>query len=72
MTYSKRIKKLREVMLISQKELADLLSVSVVTVNRWENSKFDPTIKIKRKLNTLFIEHNIKDDLNKVHRLNSN
>ena len=59
MTYAEKIKKLREVMLISQSELADMLSVSVVTVNRWENNKFEPTIKIKRKLNKYFLEHHV-------------
>ena len=47
MTYAKKIKKLREVMLISQGEFAGILSVSIVTVSRWENDKFEPTIKIK-------------------------
>ena len=62
MTYAGKIKKLREVMLISQGELADILNVSVVTVNRWENDRFEPTIKIKRKLQELFRENNIKTE----------
>jgi DNA-binding XRE family transcriptional regulator len=62
MTYAEKIKKLREEMLISQGELADILSVSVVTVNRWENDRFEPTIKIKRKLQALFKENNIKTE----------
>jgi len=62
MTYAEKIKKLREVMLISQGELAGILSVSVVTVNRWENEKFEPTIKIKRKLQILFKENNLKTE----------
>ena len=62
MTYAEKIKKLREVMLISQGELAGILSVSVVTVNRWENKRFEPTIKIKRKLQSLFKENNIKTE----------
>lgn len=49
-------------MLISQGELAEILSVSLVTVNRWENDKFDPTIKIKRELQVLFKENNIKTE----------
>jgi putative transcriptional regulator len=60
MDYSKSIKLLREKMFISQKELADLLEVSFVSVNRWENGKFYPTIKAKRKLNDLFIKYNVK------------
>ena len=50
MTYTQKIKKLREVLLITQQELADLLGVSIVTVNRWENGKYEPTMKIKRKI----------------------
>lgn len=49
MTYAQKIKKLREILLITQQELADLLSVSIVTVNRWENGKYEPTMKIKRR-----------------------
>lgn len=60
MTYAEKVKKLREVMLISQGELAEILNISVVTVNRWENDKFEPTIKMKRKLQTLFKKNDIK------------
>jgi DNA-binding transcriptional regulator YiaG len=59
MTYSERIKQLRQALLITQKELAELLSVSVVTVNRWENNKFEPTMKEKRKLVKLFKDNGI-------------
>jgi DNA-binding XRE family transcriptional regulator len=62
MTYAEKIKKLREVILISQGELADILNVSVVTVNRWENDRFEPTIKIKRKLQELFKDNNINNE----------
>jgi len=58
-TYAEKIKKLRDVMFISQGELAEILNVSAVTVNRWENGKFEPTIKIKRKLNELFLKYKI-------------
>lgn len=60
MTYSEKIKTLRVVMLISQTELADLLEVSYVAVNRWENGKYEPTIKVKRKLNELFEKYKIE------------
>lgn len=59
MKYSKRIKLLREKLLLSQKELADMLDVSFVSVNRWETGKFNPTIKSKRKLNDLFNKYQI-------------
>ncbi|MDY3905094.1 MAG: helix-turn-helix transcriptional regulator [Candidatus Enteromonas sp.] len=54
MTYAEGIKLLRKKMLISQKELAEKLGVSFVSVNRWENNKYEPTIKVKRKLKKYF------------------
>lgn len=60
MKYEIAIKQLREAMLVSQAELASILNVSVVTVSRWENGKFEPTIKIKRKLYPLFIKYKVK------------
>lgn len=59
MNYSLTIKKLRQKLFISQKELAEELNVSVVTVNRWENGKFEPTLKLKRRLNELFKQNGI-------------
>lgn len=65
MTYAQKIKKLREVLLITQQELADLLGVSIVTVNRWENVKYEPTMKIKRKIVELCKVNNIDLEGNK-------
>lgn len=62
MSYSDNIKKLREKMILSQKELAELLGVSYVTVCRWETGKFDPTIKMRRKLQELFINNKINSN----------
>ena len=59
MNYSQMIKALREKMILSQKEFAQLLNVSYVSVNRWENGRNEPTIKVKRKLADLFNEYNI-------------
>ena len=53
MNYARAIKDLRDILLLSQDELAKLLDVSVQTVNRWENDKHEPTIKAKRKLKKL-------------------
>ncbi len=64
MTYATKIKKLRDEMLLTQEEFGEVLGVSLVTVNRWENGKFEPAIKIKRKLRQLFIEYNINGDKN--------
>lgn len=53
MSFSYDTKKLRETMMISQKELADLLGVSFETVNRWENAHHEPTYKHKRRIKRL-------------------
>ena len=53
-------KELRNKMLLTQTEFADLLGVSFGSVNRWENGKYEPTIKAKRKLKVLCLEYNIK------------
>lgn len=60
MTYAEAIKKLRKKMLLTQTELAELLGVSFGTVNRWESGKFEPTMKIKRKLQPLFNKYAIE------------
>lgn len=53
MNWSKIIKDLRNKMLLSQTELANLLGVSFASINRWENGHNEPTIKIKRKIKEL-------------------
>ena len=60
MNYAEAIKALRKKMLITQTELADLLGVAFVSVNRWENDAYEPTMKAKRKLAQLFREHGIE------------
>lgn len=59
MEYSEKIKLLRDKIFVSQKELAEMLGVSFVSVNRWETGKFNPTIKAKKKLHDLFVKHGI-------------
>lgn len=60
MKYPEAIKKLRIKMLMTQIEFAEFLGVSFGTVNRWERDKFEPTMKIRRKLAPLFKENNIE------------
>ena len=59
MDYAKVIKLIREKMLLTQQELADLLGVSYVSINRWENGVHEPTMKTKRKIKKLMIKNNI-------------
>ena len=60
MTYAQAIKKLRSKMLLTQMEFAQFLGVSFASINRWETGRFEPTMKIKRKLAPLFNEHGIE------------
>mgnify|MGYP003299253744 CR=1 FL=1 len=60
MNYPQKIKEYREKVLCTQEELAKKLGVSFASVNRWEMGHHEPTMKIKRKLNDLFHEYNVK------------
>lgn len=58
--YADSILKLRAKLNLSQEELAKLLGVSFMSVNRWENDKYAPTKLVKVKLLQLFEENNIE------------
>ena len=58
--YADGILQLRTKLNLSQEELAIMLGVSFISVNRWENDKYAPTKLVKVKLNQLFKEHNIE------------
>lgn len=60
--YAKLIKEYRERKLLTQEDLAKILNVTVVSISRWEQGKFSPTISIKRKLKALFIEASMVDE----------
>ncbi len=62
MNYPEKIKEYRDKVLITQTELAKKLNVSYASVNRWETGKFEPTMKIKRKLKKLFDEAGIVEE----------
>jgi hypothetical protein len=57
--YGSLILKLRTKLNISQEELARLLGVSVISVNRWENGHFAPTKLVKERIKELLNENNI-------------
>lgn len=58
--YAVKIKEYRQRKFLTQEDLAKVLSVSVTSVTRWENGKFEPTMQIKKKLYQLFIEAGMK------------
>lgn len=58
--YITLIKNLREKLILSQEELAEVLGVSFASVNRWERGRHEPTIKAKRKIVELCKKNKIK------------
>lgn len=62
MYYKYLVKQLRNKLIITQTELAELLGVSFASINRWETGKHEPTTKIKRKIAALCKENNIKTE----------
>lgn len=64
MKWNEIIKKLRNKLLLSQTELAELLNVSFAAVNRWENGHNEPTIKVKRIIKDLCEKNGINIDSN--------
>lgn len=44
------IKKIREKLLLTQKEFADLFGVSLISVGNWELRNVEPRAKTKRKI----------------------
>lgn len=59
MNYARMIKKLRDKLIMTQEEFADLLGVSITSVNRWETGKHLPTTKVKRKIVELCKQNNV-------------
>lgn len=55
MDYGKIIEEYRGKNLLSQQEFADSLGVSGITISRWEQSKYSPILKMKKKLKELVI-----------------
>ena len=58
--YQKLVIELRNKLVISQTELANMLGVSFASVNRWEKGHYEPTIKVKRKIIELCKKNNIE------------
>ena len=59
MEYSKKIKLIREKMILTQEELAVALGVSSVTVCRWETGKCEHTIKVKKIIKRYIEDNNL-------------
>lgn len=53
-TWGRKIYSYRQRNLITQKELSKILGVSIICISRWEQFHFEPTMKVKRRLQHLF------------------
>ena len=62
MNWSKIIKDLRNIMMLTQTELAEVLEVSFASINRWENGRYVQSIIIKRRIKDLCKKNNINLD----------
>ena len=60
MPYYEAIRKLRHSMYLTQTEFGSIFGVTFGTVNRWENGKFEPSLRVKRKLAFYFKKYNIE------------
>ncbi|MDZ5723422.1 MULTISPECIES: DNA-binding transcriptional regulator [Acetobacterium] len=60
MEFSEVVRKVREILDLSQSELADALCVSYATVNRWENKRAIPS-KLAQKAFYEFCENSFID-----------
>lgn len=49
MTFADKVKHVRATLLVSQTKLAKMIGVSFPTINRWENSKLEPTFLNEKK-----------------------
>ena len=50
MDYARLVRSLRDKLLVTQTELAEMLGCTFASVNRWERGHHEPTIKMKRKI----------------------
>ena len=59
MTFSEKVKAVRNQLQITQEELAHKLGVSFATVNRWENGSYEPSKMGQRVFEEFIKENNI-------------
>ena len=62
MDYKIMVKTLRNKMFLTQTDFAKMLGVSLATVARWETGENEPTMKMKKKLNELFIKYKMVEE----------
>lgn len=58
--YQKAVKDLRDKLIMTQAEFADMLGVSFTSINRWENGLNRPTTAARKQIVQLCKENNIE------------
>lgn len=62
MQLSETLKKTRQKAFLSQEEFADILNVSVSTINRWENGKVRPNLSAMKNIKIFCEKNNLPYD----------
>lgn len=65
MTFAEQVKSVRATLLLSQEQLAEKLSVSFVTISRWENKGIEPSFLTKARFDKFCEENGIVFDSDK-------
>lgn len=58
--YQKAVKDLRDKLIMTQAEFANMLGVSFTSINRWENGQNRPTTTARKQIVELCKENNIE------------
>ena len=66
MDYTIILKRIRQQILLSQKDFADAIGVSFSTVNRWENGKNIPNFKDLKKISDYCYTQNIPFNIQNI------
>ena len=59
MEFYEKVLELRGQLQITQMQLAEMLSVSFTTVNRWEKGRHEATILVRRRFDDLCKKHGV-------------
>ncbi len=62
MDYSKLLKSLRDRLVVSQTEMAEMLGCAFASVNRWERGHHEPNYKMKRRILALCKKYKIETE----------
>lgn len=60
MKFSEKVKTVRGILQLTQKQLGEKLGVQYYTVNRWEKGHHEPTFLVRHKFDEFCKQHNIK------------